>query len=152
MEENTVSERVAMLVQHYTKGNKSAFAKLVGISNQSLGEIVGARQSAPSFAALQKIFLAFPQIRMEWLILGRGPMLDLGSESLTLADTLEGVSPEEIRHAVRSSQQQWEKLEKVEIQVNAIQEWAKKLIDMDVPANIREALKLPDSVSKTKEE
>ena len=47
-----MSERIAQMVEHFHKGNKSAFAKAVGISNQSLGEIVGARQSAPSFTAL----------------------------------------------------------------------------------------------------
>jgi hypothetical protein len=75
MEQTSVSERIAQMVQHFTKGNKSAFAKTVGISNQSLGEIVGARQSAPSFTALQKMLEAFPQVRIEWLVMGRGSML-----------------------------------------------------------------------------
>ena len=73
--ENTVNERIGELVDLLSQGNKSAFAKTVGISNQSLGEIVGKRQSTPSFAALQKIFVAFPQVRMQWLILGLGQML-----------------------------------------------------------------------------
>lgn len=75
MENGSVSERIAQMVEHFNKGNKSAFAKAVGISNQSLGEIVGARQSAPSFAALQKMLTAFPEVRMEWLIMGKGEML-----------------------------------------------------------------------------
>jgi hypothetical protein len=70
-----VSERIAQMVDYFHKGNKSAFAKAVGISNQSLGEIVGARQSAPSFAALQKMLTAFPEVRMEWLVMGKGEML-----------------------------------------------------------------------------
>ncbi|GAB3637276.1 hypothetical protein GCM10027422_28660 [Hymenobacter arcticus] len=75
MEIGSVSERIAQMVEHFHKGNKSAFAKAVGISNQSLGEIVGARQSAPSFAALQKMLTAFPEVRMEWLVMGKGEML-----------------------------------------------------------------------------
>jgi len=75
MENGSVSERIAHMVEHFHKGNKSAFAKAVGISNQSLGEIVGARQSAPSFAALQKMLTAFPEVRMEWLVMGKGEML-----------------------------------------------------------------------------
>ena len=74
--EDTVNGRINELVNLFSQGNKSAFAKAVGISNQSLGEIVGRRQSAPSFAALQKIFVAFPQVRMQWLILGHGQMLE----------------------------------------------------------------------------
>lgn len=73
--ESTVNDRIGELVNFFNQGNKSAFAKTVGISNQSLGEIIGKRQSTPSFAALQKIFAAFPQVRMEWLILGLGQML-----------------------------------------------------------------------------
>jgi excisionase family DNA binding protein len=68
----TVNQRIAEMINHFTKGNKSAFAKAVGISNQSLGEIVGSRQSAPSFAALQKIALAYPTVSLHWLVLGEG--------------------------------------------------------------------------------
>jgi hypothetical protein len=73
--EQTVNERIKILVDQLASGNKSSFARSIGISNQSLGEIIGGRQSAPSFAALQKIFMSFPQVRMEWLILGSGSML-----------------------------------------------------------------------------
>lgn len=92
MNEKFVSERIAQMVEYFRKGNKSAFAKAVGISNQSLGEIVGSRQSAPSFAALQKILLAFPEVRIEWLVLGQGLMLNKEPEEaqgLSLAATME---------------------------------------------------------------
>jgi hypothetical protein len=149
MEQDTVSERVAMLVQHYTKGNKSAFAKMVGISNQSLGEIVGARQSAPSFSALQKIFLAFPQVRMEWLILGRGPMLDLGSESLLLIDELDGgFSPEIIKQVIKDHKEQGDRLEKAEAQINNMQEWVQKLMAINSPAKLLEAMNQHDAKLK----
>jgi hypothetical protein len=75
MEQGTVNERIAKMVEHFHRGNKSAFAKAAGISNQSLGEIVGARQSAPSFAALQKILTAFPEVSISWLVMGEGTML-----------------------------------------------------------------------------
>ena len=72
MSRTTVNQRINMLVEHFCRGNKSAFAKVVGITSQSLGEIVGGRQSAPSFAALQKIALAYPSISLHWLVLGEG--------------------------------------------------------------------------------
>ena len=74
VENSTVSERIKMLTEHFFEGNKSAFAKAIGISNQSLGEIIGGRQSAPSFKALQKLFASFPKVRMEWVMFGTGPM------------------------------------------------------------------------------
>jgi transcriptional regulator with XRE-family HTH domain len=84
MENSTVNDRIKTLVEHFSAGNKSAFARAAGISNQSLAEILGARQSAPSFAALQKILTAFPQVRMEWFIFGRGPMLQEKVAPVTL--------------------------------------------------------------------
>jgi hypothetical protein len=75
MGQTTVNQRIEALVEHYSRGNKSAFAKVVGITSQSLGEIIGGRQSAPSFIALQKIALAYPSVRLEWLLLGEGKML-----------------------------------------------------------------------------
>ena len=86
MEKESVSERIARMVNFFSKGNKSAFAKQVGISNQSLGEIVGARQSTPSFAALQKILIAFPEVRIKWLVLGRGAMLTEKAELRALKE------------------------------------------------------------------
>lgn len=77
MEQTTVNQRIESLVEHYCRGNKSAFAKAVGITSQSLGEIVGGRQSAPSFVALQKIALAYPSVSLQWLVLGQGPMIEL---------------------------------------------------------------------------
>jgi len=74
-ERKSVNQRIAELVQYYKKGDKSAFAKAVDISNQSLGAILGSRQSTPSLAALQKIGVALPQVRMDWLVLGEGDMM-----------------------------------------------------------------------------
>jgi len=73
--QKSVNQRIAELVYYYNKGNKSAFAKAVHISNQSLGAILGSRQSVPSLAALQKIGVALPQVRMDWLVLGEGDMM-----------------------------------------------------------------------------
>lgn len=78
----TISERIAQIVQHFNKGNKSAFARAVGISGQGLGEMVGKRQGGPSFGALQKILTAFPQLRAEWVLFGRGPMSEVPLDPL----------------------------------------------------------------------
>jgi transcriptional regulator with XRE-family HTH domain len=85
--QTTVNERIVILIKELTKGNKSEFARLIGISNQSLSEIVGSRQSAPSFATLQKLFIAFPQVSMPWLILGKEAMI---VENHKVATTKEG--------------------------------------------------------------
>ncbi|WP_045689428.1 helix-turn-helix transcriptional regulator [Hymenobacter sp. AT01-02] len=74
-QQTTINQRVQELIDTFSAGNKSAFARSVGISNQSVNEIVGARQSAPSFKAIQKLLLAFTEVRPEWLINGDGEML-----------------------------------------------------------------------------
>ena len=71
----TVNERIGLMVNHFTGGNKSAFAKLAIINNQSLAEILGGRQSAPSFETLQKLINTFPDVSVEWIMTGRGSML-----------------------------------------------------------------------------
>ena len=75
-ERKSVNQRIAELVQCYHKGNKSAFAKAADISYQSLGSILGSRQSVPSVVVLQKIGAALPQVRMDWLVLGKGDMVE----------------------------------------------------------------------------
>lgn len=89
MEQSTVNQRIKILVDTFSAGNKSAFAKRVGISNQSLGEIVGQRHSSPSFPALQKLLKAFPQLCTDWLLLGEGPMLKSDPKSESSAQVLE---------------------------------------------------------------
>jgi len=82
MEQTTVNQRIEQLVEHFCHGNKSAFAKAIGISSQGLGEIIGGRQSAPSFAALQKIAVAYPSVSVHWLVLGEGSMLEITDDGL----------------------------------------------------------------------
>jgi hypothetical protein len=104
--ENTVNERIKILVYELASGNKSSFARSIGISNQSLGEIIGGRQSAPSFAALQKLFTSFPQVRMEWLMLGEGSMLqNEGAPTAPATITMDGQL-----HPLTA--EQWEVLQK----------------------------------------
>jgi hypothetical protein len=75
LSETTINQRIKILVDELDGGNKLAFSKRVGMSNQGLGEIIGERQSTPSYPKLEKMLRALPQVRMEWLLLGEGEML-----------------------------------------------------------------------------
>lgn len=78
MEENkqsTVSQRIEALVDFFTKGNKSAFARLIGVSPQAVHDYVSGRKGDPSFSVINKLATAFPQLRIEWLLTGIGSML-----------------------------------------------------------------------------
>jgi phage repressor protein C with HTH and peptisase S24 domain len=93
MEQTTINERIKSLVDYFSQGNKSAFARAAGISNQSLSEIIGQRGNAPSFSALQKIAQSFPDIREAWLLLGQGEMLKSEESKTEAQESLSYMTP-----------------------------------------------------------
>ena len=70
-----VSDRIETLITHFCKGNKSLFAKQIGVTPSVIGNITGERRGNPSFEVAQKILDAFVTISPDWLMLGRGSML-----------------------------------------------------------------------------
>ncbi len=62
----------------------SEFAAAIGISRSNLTHILSGRNQ-PSFAMLEKVLKAFPEIRTEWLVTGLG---DMRRTSTELADTI----------------------------------------------------------------
>lgn len=70
-----VYERIEALITHFCKGNKSLFAKQIGVTPSVIGNITGERKGNPSFEVAQKILDAFASVSSDWLMLGHGPML-----------------------------------------------------------------------------
>ena len=68
-------ERFDILIKHFADGNKREFASKVDVAPTVIENIVGKRQSNPSFMVLQKILCAFENINPNWLIAGKGEML-----------------------------------------------------------------------------
>lgn len=75
-EPSTIHERMEMLVDYFCRGNKTAFGRETDILPGVIASIVGGRKSKPSFELLQKIMTRYPEVKGEWLILGRGPMTE----------------------------------------------------------------------------
>jgi hypothetical protein len=75
-----VQDRVELLVNHFSKGNKAAFGRKADIQSGVLAGILGGRRNKPSFELLQKLLTAYPSVEPNWLLFGRGPML-IGSSS-----------------------------------------------------------------------
>jgi transcriptional regulator with XRE-family HTH domain len=75
MEQGTVNERLNYLVKYFEFGKKAAFARKAGISPQGAQELLAGRKGDPSFKVLVRILEAYPQVYADWLVLGRGPML-----------------------------------------------------------------------------
>ena len=70
--ESSVHERMKFLVDAI--GNKNSFSKSIGVNPSVIGKIVGRRLSKPSFEVIKKIMQKYPDIDLEWLILGKGEM------------------------------------------------------------------------------
>lgn len=65
------SEMVNMLIKHYTHGNKTQFAQLLGVTPQTIGSWL----SRDTFNA-ELIFEKFPDVSASWLLTGEGKMLN----------------------------------------------------------------------------
>ncbi|MCC3156470.1 hypothetical protein LJ737_04430 [Hymenobacter sp. 15J16-1T3B] len=73
--ENPISQRLQAVIDHFESGVQRQFALQVGVAPGRISEIFGERQSKPSAELLQKTAKAYPLLRIEWLLLGEGPML-----------------------------------------------------------------------------
>lgn len=56
-----------------TGKTESAFARSCGIAQNTMSNYLS-RQRKPSYEAIEKILLAYPQLSAEWLIRGNGEM------------------------------------------------------------------------------
>ena len=74
--ENLVNQRLNVLVDTFERGIKSAFAQRIGISQQGAHDLLSGRKGAPSFKVISGVLENYPQVRAEWLILGKGKMLN----------------------------------------------------------------------------
>lgn len=82
--ENTVGDRIRELAQ--AKGfNMSAFSQHSRISASAISAIT-AGKSNPSYEMIGKIAGSFPDVSMEWLLFGHGPMLK--RPALSLVETM----------------------------------------------------------------
>lgn len=123
MEQVSINQRLNLIVDTFEKGKKAAFARKVGMSPQGAQELLAGRKGDPSFKVLVKILESYPQVRMEWLILGNGQMLlreDVvvdevdGPQVIVSYSTLDAELLETIR---QDMQQKFEKLDKQIIRI-----------------------------------
>ena len=101
-EQTTVNDRIEQIINHYNL-NKNSFSKEIGTGSMTITNLVSLRKSKPGYDILRKIAERFP-INLNWLILGKGPML-LGDE-----DELErNDETDKIAHAIVRSPEKFEK-------------------------------------------
>lgn len=70
----TINERLSKLIRILFGGNKSAFASRLGVTPSVIDNIVGKRQSKPSFDLIEKLS-SIEEVNLDWLITGHGSPL-----------------------------------------------------------------------------
>jgi transcriptional regulator with XRE-family HTH domain len=67
-----INQRIAELIKDLTDDTQKRFAESIGVAPSMISDLFGKRQSRPGYDMLYKIGIAYPQVRMDWLINGRG--------------------------------------------------------------------------------
>jgi hypothetical protein len=72
--ETTVNERIKRIIDAFEM-NINSFSKLIGIAQTSLRDCV-INGAEPKHSTLNKIIIAKPEISAEWLLTGKGEMIN----------------------------------------------------------------------------
>jgi hypothetical protein len=137
--QQSINQRINFLIDHFERGNKSAFGRRVDMRSGVVGDLVGGRLNKPSYEAIVKILSAYPSISTDWLILGRGPMIRDDAQEATV-ETQPTQLNELIKQAVTSEIIRY-RLEKLPVD-----------IDSSVSSISRELVLVRESLDKLKEE
>jgi predicted transcriptional regulator len=70
-----INDRIKYLIDSLTKGKQRPFARSINIPISTLRDIIGPRQSEPSFGTLKKIIDSYPEVNLNWLMNGTGKPL-----------------------------------------------------------------------------
>lgn len=134
----SINDRLAVIVRHFEYGKKAAFARKVSISPQAAQEMLSGRRSEPSFKVLVKILRSYPQVKTDWLVLGRGPMLqDIEEVDMVIFKPIYA-SYEQFLEAFQKTEKYHQLLD--ERLAVTHPESAKRLRDSQIAANTREAV------------
>lgn len=75
---SSTAERLHELIKILKVKSVSAFANSIGVRSTVLANMLGGRMSKPSFDTLEKIKAQYPQVNLEWLVMGTGTPLLTG--------------------------------------------------------------------------
>ena len=79
-----LEKRVILLIQQLGLNN-AQFADAIDVQRSSISHILSGRNK-PSFDFLRKIFIKYPEINADWLIMGRGNIFE--NETTTIDESI----------------------------------------------------------------
>lgn len=71
----SVNQRIKFLIEDYSQLTQRAFAARIGVSQSAISSLFSQRENRPGLDMVQKIAIAYPEVNLEWLLLGQGNML-----------------------------------------------------------------------------
>lgn len=89
----TINERFTVIINTLYNGNKSAFAKAIGVAPSVVDNIVGKRQGKPSYDVIEKVS-ALAAVNLNWLISEIGEPLDFYNRKKEQPEEKKAASPE----------------------------------------------------------
>jgi transcriptional regulator with XRE-family HTH domain len=93
-----MKDRITLLIK--AKNLTAAqFADEIGVQKSSISHIISGRNNA-SLDFIQKIILTYPEVNMDWLMFGKGPLFK-SNETIVKAsndDSLNSVQPVDLTH------------------------------------------------------
>ncbi|GAB3826121.1 hypothetical protein [Hymenobacter jeollabukensis] len=94
---DSTAERLQELIRIVGAKSVSAFAVSIGVRSTVLANMLGGRMSKPSFDTLEKIKAQYPQVDLEWLVMGKGQPLKAATAYSLPAQPVPGASEPDIK-------------------------------------------------------
>ena len=82
----SVNQRIIELEKNAKERGISSFAKYIDVPSSTFANVTGGRLSEPKHSLLIKILNAFPDLSLEWLILGKGDMFKIKTSTVRVID------------------------------------------------------------------
>lgn len=70
-----INERIRTFIYDYEQSSVRTFAQKLGVSQSTITRFFGKRPSFPTLDLVQRMATYWPELRLDWLLIGRGPML-----------------------------------------------------------------------------
>lgn len=74
--DKNIQKRIASAIDELCNGNRSEFCRRIGRKVDAVKDIIGGRNTAPSYDLIYAILSSDLGISPTWLILGIGPMME----------------------------------------------------------------------------
>jgi hypothetical protein len=127
----TINQRLEKLVQRFSDGIVSNFAKRIGVSHTSIASMMpGSRESKPGFEIIAKVVETFPEVNSDWLLKGEGEMLNniaTGHTSYSNNQTSGGTNMQGTGNSMSLGNDLAKQLEECRQEVN---KWRNKYIEL----------------------